>query len=113
MKTFLILFTLLVSLPSMAITRASLQSLLLQKGTSLEALEKKGYKSVLGEVTGHAKSVPLSKVVVMVTENEAIMKNEIESTEVSGAALVGNLQSVRFNGQYINSSDIVGIIAAP
>jgi hypothetical protein len=113
MKTFLILFAILVSLPTMAITRASIQSLLLQKGTSLESLEKQGYKSILGETTGHAKSVPLSKVVVIITEEEVILKKEIEGTEVSGAPVVGNLQSVRFNGQYINSSDVVGVIVAP
>lgn len=113
MKTFLILFTILVSLPTMAITRASLQSLLQQKGTSIEALERQGYKSVLGEVTGHAKSIPLSKVVVIITEDEAILSSEIESTQASGAQVVGNLQTVRFNGQYINGSDVVGVIVSP
>jgi hypothetical protein len=113
MRTFLILFTLLISLPSMAIDQASLQQLLKQKGTSLEEQSRKGNKAILGEVTGHAKSVPLSKVVIIVTEGEAILKQEIEGTEVSGAPVVGNLQSVRFNGQYVPSSGIVGVIIAP
>ncbi len=113
MRTFLILFTLLLSLPSMAITQANLQQLLKQKGTSLEEQSRKGNKAILGEVTGHAKSIPLSKVVIIVTEGEAILKQEIEGTEVSGAPVVGNLQSVRFNGQYVPSSGIVGVIVAP
>lgn len=113
MKIFLTLLTILISLPSLAIDRAGLKSLLLQKGASLEALENKGYKSVLGETTGHMKSIPLSKVIVIVTENEAILRKEIEGTELNGAPVVGNLQSVRFNGRYINGSDVVGIIAAP
>lgn len=113
MRTFLILFTLLLSLPTMAITQASLQQLLQQKGTSLEAQARKGNKAILGEVTGHAKSIPLAKVVIIVTEDEAILKQEIEGTEVSGAQVIGNLQSVRFNGQYVPSSAIVGVIIAP
>lgn len=113
MRTFFFLFVILFSLPTMAITRASLQSLLQNKGTSLEALEKQGYKSILGEVTGHAKSIPLSKVAVIITEYEAILKREIESTVVNGAPVVGNLQTVRFNGQYISSPDVVGVIVAP
>lgn len=113
MRTFLILFTLLLSLPSMAIDRASIQQLLQQKGTSLEALERQGHKAVLGEVTGHAKSVPVGKVVVILTNDEAIMKREIEGTEVAGAPIVGNIKSVRFSGQYITAQEIVGVIVAP
>lgn len=113
MRTFLILFTLLLSLPSMAIDRSGIQELLQQKGTSLEILERQGNKALMGEVTGHAKSVPVGKVVVILTNDEAILKREIEGTEVSGTPVVGNLKSVRFNGQYITAQEIVGVIVAP
>lgn len=113
MKIFFLLLTFLIALPVLAIDFAGVQQLLQQKGTSLEAQAKKGNKALLGEVTGHAKSVPVSKVVVIITNDEAILKHEIEGTEVKGAAVVGNLQSVRYNGQYITADAIVGVIVSP
>lgn len=113
MKILFLLLTLILTLPVFAIDFVSVQQLLKQKGTSLEAQSQKGNKAILGEVTGHAKSIPVSKVVVILTNDEAILKQEIEGTEVSGAPVVGNLQSVRFNGQYIPASAIVGVIVAP
>lgn len=113
MKILFLLSTLILTLPVFAIDLVSVQALLAQKGTSLEAQSKKGNKAVLGEVTGHAKSIPLSKVVIILTNNEAILKQEMETTEVSGALVVGNIQSVRFDGQYITAQEIVGVIVSP
>lgn len=113
MKILFLILTLVLTLPVFAIDFVSVQQLLKQKGTSLEAQSQKGNKAILGEVTGHAKSIPVSKVVVIITNHEAILKQEIEGTEVSGAPVVGNLQSVRFNGQYITAQEIVGVIVAP
>lgn len=113
MKILFLFLTLILTLPVFALDLASVQSLLKQKGTSLEAQSMKGNKAVLGEVTGHAKSIPVSKVVIILTKDEAILKQEIEATEVSGAEVVGNIQSVRFNGQYITAEEIVGVIVAP
>jgi len=113
MKTLILIFTLILTLPVFAIDLVSVQQLLKQKGTSLEAQAQKGNKAILGEVTGHAKSVLLSKVVVILTNEEAILRHEIEGTEVSGGPLVGNLQTVRFSGQYITAREIVGVIVSP
>lgn len=112
MKIFFLLLTLILTLPVFAIDFVSVQELLKQKGTSLEAQSQKGNKAILGEVTGHAKSIPVSKVVVILTNDEAILNHEIEATEVSGTSVIGNIQSVRYNGQYITAQEIVGVIVA-
>ncbi len=113
MKIFIFLLTVLMALPALAIDQAGVQQLLARKGTSLEAQAKKGNKALLGEVTGHAKSLPITKIVVILTEQEAILKNEIEDVQVNGAPVIGNIDAVRFHGQYITSQDIVGVIVSP
>ncbi len=86
MKTFLFLFAILCALPSLAIS---------------------------GEVTGHAKSMPISKIEVIITEHESIPKKDIEDIQVNGTPIVGNIQVIRFRGQYITFQDIKGVIFAP
>ena len=113
MKTFLFLFAILFALPSLAITESGIQQLLRMKGTSLEAEASRGNKALLGEVTGHAKSLPITKIKVIITEQEAILKSEIEDIQVSGAPIIGNIQTVRFRGQYITAQDIKGVIVSP
>lgn len=113
MKIFFLLLTVMIALPALAINEAGVQQLLQMKGTSLEQQAKKGNKAILGEVTGHAKSLPIGKVEIIITEQEAILKREIEDIQVSGAPVVGGIQVVRFHGQYITAQDIKGVIVAP
>lgn len=113
MKPLFILLTALLTISAQAISQREIQLLLEEKGTSLEGQMRKGNKALLGEVTGHAKSTPLAKVEVILTEKEAILKKEIEGVEVAGTPVVGNLISVRFEGQYIPASAIVGVIVSP
>lgn len=113
MKTLFFLLTIVLALPAFAINEAGVQQLLSLKGTSLEAQARKGNKALLGEVTGHAKSLPITKIEVIITEQEAILKKEIEDIQVNGTPIIGNIQAVRFRGQYITAQDIKGVIVSP
>ncbi len=107
MKTFLILFTLLFSLTGGAMTRPEIEALLKEKGHSLVEMEMRGLRLLMGEVTGH---IPFSKVQVLITEQEAIMKSEIDSVDFSGGQTLGGVSSVRFKGQYVLRRDVKATI---
>ncbi|HXH31286.1 MAG TPA: hypothetical protein VNJ01_10780 [Bacteriovoracaceae bacterium] len=110
MKTVFFLLTLLLSFQSFALTRTEIDQLLAKKKTSLPKLETQGAKLLPGEVTGHGKSVSFSKVAVLLTDREAILKSEIESVEFDGVHNLENIQTIRFNGQYISREDVKATI---
>lgn len=111
MKTLIALLILLTSFASHALTRPQLEALLKEKGINLMEVEMQGMRVLMGEVSGHINAIPFSKVQILVTENEAILKNEIDSVDFSGAQTMGSVSSVRFNGQYIMKKDIKATIA--
>jgi hypothetical protein len=106
MKIFILLMALFTSITSHALTRPRMEFLLEEKGFKARELEIQGMKIILGEVTGHLKAVQFSKVLVLITENEAILKTEIDSVDFSGAQDVGSVVAVRFNGQYVLKKDV-------
>lgn len=108
-----ILFSLLFFLSSfnaLAMTRPQLESLLKEKGINLAEVEIKGMKVLMGEVTGHINAVPFSKVQILVTNKEAILKNEIDSVDFRSGATLGDIISVRYSGQYILKKDVKATI---
>lgn len=113
MKIIALLFSILLTLPAFAISRGEAEALLKEKNISLQALEQKGAKVLLGEVTGHISAMPFSQVAILLTEDEAILKKEIDSVDFSGAQQIGNIRSVRFQGQYVLKQDVKGVILSP
>jgi hypothetical protein len=105
---FLLIF--LSSLPAFALTKPELTLLLKEKGIEIKELEMKGMQIYMGEVTGHINQVPFSKVQILVTQNEAIPKSEIDSVDFNGAQNLGSVVAVRFNGQYITKQDVKATI---
>lgn len=98
MKILLTLLLALSSMSSFALDRATIDLLLSAKHKSLKEYEAAGAKTLMGEVTGHIKA---SNLRVMLTESEAILKEEVES--IDG-------ETIRFNGQYILKSDVKAVI---
>lgn len=110
MKIIFVLLVLLTSLTSHALTRSQLEALLKEKGVDLVEMELRGMRVLMGEVTGHINAVPFSKVHILVTQDEAILKNEIDSVDFKGGQTLGGVVSVRYNGQYVLKQDVRAII---
>jgi hypothetical protein len=108
---FLLLFFFFSAFAAHALTRPELDALLREKGLSVSALELKGLTVVMGEVTGHLTAVPFSRVAILVTANEAILRSEIEA--VDGGPALGGVVSVRFQGQYVLRRDVRATVLAP
>lgn len=107
MKILFVLLVLLTSLSSHALTRGEIEVLLKEKGVQLVEMEIRGMRLLMGEVSGH---IPFSKVQVLVTEHEAILKTEIDSVDFNGAEILGGVVSVRYNGQYVMKKDVKATI---
>jgi hypothetical protein len=112
MKTLIALFVLLFAFSSQALTRSQLEALLKEKGINLMEVEMQGMRVLMGEVSGHINAVPFAKVQILVTEQEAILKREIDSVDFSGAQNMGAVSSVRYNGQYVMKKDIKATIVS-
>ncbi len=110
MKILFVLLVLLTSLSSHALTRGEIDVLLKEKGVQLVEMEIRGMRLLMGEVSGHINAVPFSKVHVLITENEAILKTEIDSVDFNGAQNLGGVVSVRYNGQYVMKKDVKATI---
>lgn len=110
MKTLIALLILVTSFASHALTRSQLEALLKEKGINLMEVEMQGMRVLMGEVSGHINAIPFSKVQILVTDNEAILKREIDSVDFNGAQNLGGVSSVRFNGQYVVKRDIKATI---
>jgi hypothetical protein len=107
MKVLFFLLLFLSSFSSIALTRSGLEGLLKEKGINLTEMEMKGMRVLLGEVTGH---IPFSKVQLLVTEDEVILRSEIDSVDFNGPQNLGSVVSVRFNGQYVMKRDVKAAI---
>jgi len=107
---FLLIISMLFSQSTFALTRAQINELLSHKGLTLENLEGQGAKALAGEVTGHG--ILFNQVRVLLTEHEAILKDEIDSVTFSKNPVLKDVQSVRFNGQYVLKSDLRGAIVS-
>lgn len=110
MKTIFLILALLASLPSFAVNRVEIEALLREKGVELRDLESRGMQTLMGEVTGHISLIPFSKVQILITDQEAILKKEIDGVDFSGSQIMGSIISVRFNGQYVTKQDVKATI---
>jgi hypothetical protein len=107
MRILFFLLFFLSSLTAQALSRPQLETLLKEKGVKLVEMELQGLKVIMGEVTGH---IPFSKVQILVTDNEAILKEEIDSVDFNGSQNFGSVISVRFNGQYVMKKDVKAVL---
>lgn len=112
MKILLLLLAILISFPSFALTRQEIEALLRLKNTSLEKLERGGNRLLMGEVTGHNSALPFSKVQILITEDEAILKQEISAVDFKGAQQLGNVVAVHAQGQYVLKQDVKALIVS-
>lgn len=110
MKILFVLLVLLASLSSYALTRGEIEVLLKEKGVELVQMEIRGMRLLMGEVSGHINTVPFSKVQGLITDQEAILKTEIDSVDFNGAQNLGGVISVRYNGQYVMKKDVKAMI---
>ena len=108
MKISFLLMAIFITLTAQAITNSRVDSLLRVRGLSVEEIRAQGMDVFMGENTGH---IPMAKLKILITDQEAIMKNEIESVDMSGSTL-DSIKSVRFNGRYILKSDIKAAVSA-
>jgi hypothetical protein len=110
MKTLITLMILVFSLSAMAQDRGTLNQLLLEKGTSIAALEIQGMRLVMGERTGGGRNLQFASVEVVFTKDEAILRKEIQNVRQNGSTL-GALESIQAGGRQIEASDIIGVIS--
>ena len=109
MKALLLTLSLLLSFSSFAISKGDLEKLLAEKNLTLGDFQNS--KVLLGEVTGAGKSLPFSKVAVIVTEQEAILSNEIVDVSFKAQSKkLGDLDLARTRTENITLRDVVGII---
>ncbi len=110
MKKFFLLLCLMLSVSAHALTLAELEVLLQAKGLSVGQLQARDMQIFMGENTGHLEGLPFNRVQILATDNEAILRHEIDSVDLSGGQTLGNMKSLRHNGQYILKSDVRAVI---
>jgi len=111
MKNLLILITVLLSFSALAVDRGDINQLLLEKGTSIAAFEAQGMRLVMGERTGGGRVLQFAQVEVVFTQEEAIMKKEIQNVSLQNGNRLGNLESLQAGGRHIDADQIIGVIA--
>jgi hypothetical protein len=92
-----------------SLSREQVAELLAQRNISLTQLESRGSRLLLGEVTGAGK-VTNDRIQVIVTTDQALLKNEIDSMDSMQPEVLQNLQSFRAQGTYFLKSDIKAVI---
>ena len=110
MKTLITLMVLVFSLSAFAQDRGALNQLLLDKGTSIAALEIQGMRLVMGERTGGGRNLQFASVEVVFTKDEAILRKEIQNVRQNGSTL-GTVESIQAGGRQIEASDIIGVMS--
>lgn len=113
MKIFMSLVLFMFMSSAFALTRSDVERMLSSKNVSLQGLEASGSVMLLGEVTGHGRSIPLEKVQAILTDKDAILRHEIESVSPSGVKILGSSDSIRAGGQYILIEDVRATILKP
>ncbi len=108
MKTLFIFILMLTSFSTFAITEAQkIEQILVNRGLSSDIVRGHGMEIYMGENSGH---IPFAKLKMVITDQELIMKNEIESVDMSGDT-ISSIKSVRFGGKYILNSDIKAVVS--
>ena len=95
----------------MALDRVQAERLLQQRQVNLRQLEQGGSKLLLGEVTGAGFVLPADRVQVILLNDRAVVKKEIEGMDfrpVSGK--LSDLDSFRAGGTYFTREDIRGVV---
>lgn len=110
MKTLITLIVLVFSLSAFAQDRNALNQLLLEKGSSIAAMEIQGMRLVMGERSGGGRNLQFASVEVVFTKDEAILRREIQHVTQSGSTL-GSVQSLQASGRHVEASDIIGVIS--
>jgi hypothetical protein len=114
MKTLTILFSLIVTnVFAQNLSRTQIEQLLLKKNIKLSAVESLGSKLLIGEVTGAGRGVPMSKIQAFITHDRAILSSEIDSIDAGVPSVLSNLSSLRFEGNYILSTDLEAVLIKP
>lgn len=74
----------------------------------------RNHEIILGEFTGAGMEVEIDKVLVFVTEQEAILKKEIEKInfngEFTGTSLVSEIDSLEINGDVILAEELAALV---
>lgn len=110
MKFLICLMILANSLLSFSLTREEAIILLAQKNVSLQQLEDQGSQLLLGEVTGGGKSIPMGQVRAILTNESAILQNEIHDIEFSGSPVLSAVELFKTAGEIVLKQEIVGVI---
>ncbi len=110
MKSLLLILSLVFSATALAQSRADVEKMLTSRGMSLSQLESQGNVLLFGENTGHGRKIQFSQVQVLITRDQAVLKREIEGVSFNGQPTLDQVESIRFNGQYILKSDVAGAI---
>jgi hypothetical protein len=109
MKTIIALSLMFINTTAFCLSKTDVEKLLQEKNKSLKNFESQAI--ILGEVTGAGKKLPLSRVSVIITENEAILNNEItEASFKNDISQIGNLDQLRTRSAIVELQDIKGII---
>jgi hypothetical protein len=109
-KTLLLIISLFVSVTALAQSRGDVERMLSSQGVSLTQLESQGNVLLFGENTGHGRKIQFSQVQVLITRDQVVLKRDIENVSFSGQPTLDQVESIRFNGQYILKSDVAGAI---
>lgn len=110
MKTIITLMVLIFSLSAMAQDRGTLNQLLVEKGTSIAALENQGLNLIMGERTGAGRNLKFASVKVIFTRDEAILRREIQNVRLNGSTL-GTVESIQASGRQVEAADIIGVMS--
>lgn len=113
MKNILILLLLtLFSFKSfgqkLSIERAKI--LLEEKNLSIDQLKSSGAKILLGEGSGAGFTTPYQDVLIVLTDGEAILKDEISSPKFEKNASLNELISLEIPGAIIYKDQVKGVI---
>lgn len=95
---------------SQSISIQKVKDLLIQKEISLDQLQGQGAKVLLGEGSGAGLVMPYQKILVVFTDDEAILKQEILGTEFEGSSELSNLVSFEIQGALIFKDQVKGIV---
>jgi hypothetical protein len=111
MKALILCMGLLTAFQALALDRTQADRLLQERQLTLRGLEQSGGKLILGEVTGAGLVLPADRLQVVLLQDRAVLKREIESMAFSPVTgKLGDLDSFRVGGTYFTREDIRGVV---
>lgn len=111
MKALILVMGLLTAFQALALDRGQADRLLQERQLSLRQMEQGGNRLLLGEVTGAGLVLPADRVQVVLLQDRAVLKREIESMAFSPVTgKLGDLDSFRVGGTYFTREDIRGVV---